>query len=77
MSPANASLLMRGLKTLPMRMERHCANATRLATFLADHPRVEQVWYPGLTASPGHRTAASFLNGFGGVMTFTLPPDLD
>ncbi|ETX06737.1 MAG: hypothetical protein ETSY2_15320, partial [Candidatus Entotheonella gemina] len=77
MSPANASLLMRGIKTLPMRMERHGANAMRLATFLAHHPQAEQVRYPGLTTSPGHRTAASFLHGFGGVMTFKLPHDLD
>lgn len=72
LSPMNAYLLLRGLKTLPMRMERHSANALEVARFLDRHPRVAKVYYPGLTTSPYHATAASFLDSFGGLVGFEL-----
>jgi cystathionine beta-lyase/cystathionine gamma-synthase len=72
LSPMNAYLLLRGLRTLPMRMERHCANAARVAEFLAADPRVREVRYPGLRSSPDHQRASSFLRGFGGLISFRL-----
>lgn len=71
LSPNSAYLLLRGLKTLPLRMERHCANAARAAELLAGHPRVREVNYPGLPSSPD-RERASFLRAFGGLMSFRL-----
>ncbi|RJP27574.1 MAG: aminotransferase class I/II-fold pyridoxal phosphate-dependent enzyme [Candidatus Omnitrophota bacterium] len=70
MAPFNAFLLHQGLKTLPMRMERHCANAKRVAEFLNDHPKIKRVHYPGLPNDPGHAVASKQLNGFGGMLGF-------
>jgi methionine-gamma-lyase len=70
LSPVNAFLVMRGMKTLPLRMERHCRNAQLVAEFLERHPRVRTVLYPGLPSAPGHLKAKSFLKGFGGVVSF-------
>ncbi len=72
LSPNSAYLLLRGLKTLPLRMERHCANAARVAELLAGHPRVREVSYPGLPSSPDGERARSFLRAFGGLMSFRL-----
>jgi methionine-gamma-lyase len=72
LSPTSAYFLLRGLKTLPMRMERHSANALRVAEFLAGHPRVREVNYPGLPSSPEGERARSFLSAFGGLMSFRL-----
>jgi cystathionine gamma-synthase len=72
-----AYLLLRGLKTLAVRMERHNANGLRVASWLEAHPRVRQVWYPGLASHPDHTTAARTMRGFGGVVTFELDTDLD
>jgi methionine-gamma-lyase len=72
LSPHNAYLLQRGLKTLPMRMERHCASALRVAAFLDEHPRVRKVNHPSLASSPDHARAASFLKRFGGLMSLEL-----
>ncbi|RDD61886.1 trans-sulfuration enzyme family protein [Ferruginivarius sediminum] len=77
LSPANAYLLQRGLKTLSMRMERHCANAEAVAAFLAGHPKVRRVNYPGLESAPDHATAASFLPRFGGLLSFELHEQFD
>jgi len=68
MAPMNAFLLHQGLKTLPMRMERHCANAMRVAQFLQTHPMVKKVHYPGLASDPGHATAKKQVRGFGGMI---------
>jgi len=68
MAPMNAFLLHQGLKTLPMRMERHCANAMRIAQFLETHPMVKKVHYPGLASDPGHATAKKQVRGFGGMI---------
>ncbi len=70
MSPMNAWLTSMNLETLPLRMERHSFNGLRLAEFLASHPKVDWVNYPGLKDSPEHARAKKYLSAFGGVMTF-------
>jgi cystathionine gamma-synthase len=72
-----AWLLLRGLKTLALRMERHNANALRLARWLEAQPKVRRVWYPGLESHPDFATARALLRGCGGVVTFELDTDLD
>jgi len=72
-----AWLLLRGLKTLSLRMERHNANALRIAGWLEEHPRVKRVWYPMLASHPDHETARRTLRGGGGVITFELDTDLE
>ncbi|MFQ6110564.1 MAG: trans-sulfuration enzyme family protein [Nitrospinota bacterium] len=71
-SPFNAWLLLRGLKTLPLRMEKHSANAIEVARFLEHHPKVERVFYPGLTSHPQHRLAKGQMDGFGGMVSFEV-----
>jgi cystathionine gamma-lyase len=71
-SPMDAFLVLRGLKTLPVRMERHAANALALASFLEGHPQVERVVYPGLPSHPQHALARRQMPGFGGMLTFVL-----
>ena len=68
--PFDAWLVLRGLKTLAVRMERHCANAAKVATFLGDHAAVDEVIYPGLTDHPQHELAARQMAGFGGMVSF-------
>ncbi len=70
--PMDAWLVLRGTKTLPIRMERHNANAMVLAEFLASHPKVTQVHYPGLTSHPQHALAKKQMRGFGGLISFEL-----
>jgi cystathionine gamma-synthase len=77
LDPHAAYLLLRGLKTLALRMQRHNENGMQLAQWLEAHPRVQQVWYPGLPSHPDHQTAQSQMQGFGGVVTFELDCDLD
>jgi len=71
-SPMDSFLVMRGLKTLHVRMERHQQNAFRIARFLEDHPQVEKVTYPGLPSHPQHALAARQMTGFGGMLTFVV-----
>lgn len=72
-SPFNAFLLLQGLETLSLRVQRHCDNALALAEWLEQHPLVEYVNYPGLTSSPYHTLADQYLtNGYGGVLAFKL-----
>jgi methionine-gamma-lyase len=71
-SPLNAWLLVRGLKTLAVRMERHQENALEIAKYLSLHPKVKHVWYPGLTTHPQHELAKSQMSGFGGIVSFEL-----
>lgn len=71
-SPFNAWLTLRGLKTLGVRMERHCQNALQVAKFLAEHPNVEKVNYPGLPEHPGHQLAKTQMSGFGGIISFEV-----
>jgi cystathionine beta-lyase/cystathionine gamma-synthase len=70
--PFAAWLTLRGLKTLALRMVRHCANAAHLAVRLAAHPAVSQVHWPGLPGHPDHATASAILSGFGGTLAFDL-----
>ncbi len=75
--PHAAYLLIRGLKTLSLRMDRHNANGLGVATWLESHPRVRRVWYPGLPSHPDHLVASRLMKGAGGVVTFELEADLD
>ncbi|ERS41871.1 hypothetical protein HMPREF1287_01194 [Corynebacterium sp. KPL1986] len=68
-SPFDAYLTARGIKTLGVRMDRHCANAQKVAEFLQARPEVKQVRYPGLAEHPGHELAAQQMRGFGGMMS--------
>jgi len=70
-------LALRGLQTLALRMERHCASARVLAEALEAHPKVERVWYPGLASHPDHDIAARLLRGFSGMMAVELEGGLD
>jgi cystathionine gamma-synthase len=70
--PFDAYLTMRGLKTLELRMRRHCDNAAQVAAFLAGHPAVSQVLYPGLAEHPGHAVAARQMRGFGGMVSVRM-----
>jgi cystathionine gamma-synthase len=69
-SPFDSWLVLRSLKTLGVRMDRHSANAARVAEFLLDHPAVSGVLYPGLPTHPGHDVAAKQMAGFGGMVSF-------
>ena len=71
-SPFDAWLTNIGLKTFELRMERHCKNAMAVAEFLMKHPKVEKVYYPGLTDCPGHDLAARQMQGFSGMLSFEL-----
>jgi len=68
--PLDAWLVLRGVKTLAVRMRRHCENARMVAEFLEAHPRVERVLYPGLPSHPGHEIAARQMADFGGMISF-------
>jgi methionine-gamma-lyase len=76
MSPHDAWLIMRGLKTLPIRMERHCSNAQKLAEFLESHEKVSQVYYPGLKSHAGNKFLGNQMKGAGGVIAFEIDSDL-
>ena len=71
-SPLNAWLLVRGLKTLAIRMERHQSNALKVAKYLQFHPKVKTVFYPGLTTHPQHELAKKQMSGFGGMVSFEV-----
>src|SRR5690606_292184 len=70
--PFDAYLTMRGLKTLDLRMQKHCANAALVAEFLDGHPAIETVLYPGLAEHPGHDIAARQMSGFGGMVSVRM-----
>ncbi len=72
MAPFSAWLLLRGLKTLHVRMRQHCENAAKLAQFLANHPKVEHVYYPGLESHPQHEIAKKQMSDFGGMIAFEI-----
>ncbi|MBO9615805.1 MAG: cystathionine gamma-synthase [Dyadobacter sp.] len=73
--PQDCFLVLRGIKTLHIRMQRHCENAGQVAVWLAAHPKVGKVYYPGLPDHPGHELAAKQMRGFGGVVSFELQDD--
>lgn len=70
--PFNSFLVARGIKTLALRMERHCSNAEKMALFLEDHPKVEKVFFPWLESHPQHETARRQMKGPGGMISFEL-----
>jgi cystathionine gamma-synthase len=70
--PFDAWLTLRGVKTLAVRMERHCDNAMRVARMLAGHPAVSEVFYPGLPEHPDHKVAAEQMRAFGGMVSFRV-----
>src|SRR5256885_3734188 len=72
LGPMDSWLVLRGTKTLPIRMERHNANGLAVARFLASHPKVRAVHYPGLPTHPQHDLARTQMNGFGGLIAFEL-----
>jgi len=76
MDPFTSFLALRGVKTLPLRMERHNANALALARWLETEPKAGEVIYPGLPSHPQHAIAARQMNGFGGMISLRLPTDL-
>src|SRR5204862_5414146 len=65
-SPFDCWLILRGMRTLPLRMRAHSGNAMKVAEFLAQHPKVARVHYPGLPSHPGHKIAAGQMSAFGG-----------
>jgi len=73
--PMDCWLVLRGIKTLALRMERHCANARQIAAFLSSHPTVERVHYPGLPGDPGHALAARQMKDYGGMVSFVVRGD--
>ncbi|CUU37044.1 MAG: cystathionine gamma-synthase [Armatimonadetes bacterium] len=70
--PLDCFLVLRGIKTLALRMRQHCENAQRIAEYLAQHPEVERVLYPGLPTHPGHALAKRQMDGFGGMVSLVL-----
>ena len=75
--PFDSWLVLRGLKTLSVRMREHCANARRVAEFLDAHPAVRRVYYPGLPGHPGHELAAQQMRDFGGMVSFEVDGSLE
>jgi cystathionine gamma-lyase len=75
--PHECFLVLRGTKTLPVRMDRHCENARALAEWLEDHDDVDRVYYPGLDSHPDHDLAASQMDDFGGMVSFEMDASLE
>ncbi|RRJ32061.1 cystathionine gamma-synthase [Halocatena pleomorpha] len=76
-NPFGCFLVLRGVKTLPIRMERHCENAHTLATWLENRPEVQYVYYPGLESHPTYETAAKQMDDYGGMLSFELDATLE
>tara|TARA_R110000868_G_C10727813_1_gene751333 strand:- start:230 stop:931 length:702 start_codon:yes stop_codon:yes gene_type:complete len=68
--PMDSFLVLRGIKTLHVRMQRHCENGEAIAHFLAKHPKIEKVYWPGFSTHPNHKVAKEQMNGFGGMLSF-------
>ncbi len=77
LSPFDAWQIMQGMKTLGVRMERHCENAMKVAKFLKNHPKVEKVYYPGLEDHPTHEIAKKQMRGYGGMMSVDIKGGID
>lgn len=71
-APMDSFLVLRGIKTLHLRMQRHCENGEKVAQFLVNHPKVDKVYWPGLENHPNHHVAKEQMRGFGGMISFTL-----
>ena len=72
LGPMDSFLVLRGIKTLHLRVQRHCENGEKVAAYLDNHPLVERVYYPGLASHPFHEIAKKQMTGFGGMVTFTF-----
>ena len=72
LGPQEAFLILRGLKTLEIRMQKHCENAKKVAEYLASNPKVDKVYYPGLASHPGHDVAAKQMSDFGAMVSFEV-----
>jgi cystathionine beta-lyase/cystathionine gamma-synthase len=72
LGPMDCFLVLRGIKTLHLRVQRHCENGQKVAEYLDNHPLVERVYYPGLASHPFHEIAKKQMSGFGGMVTFTF-----
>ena len=72
LGPMDSFLVLRGIKTLHLRVQRHCENGEKVAEYLDNHPLVERVYYPGLASHPFHEIAKKQMSGFGGMVTFTF-----
>jgi cystathionine beta-lyase/cystathionine gamma-synthase len=73
--PQDSFLMLRGMKTLAVRMERHCQNGMKVAQYLESHPKVARVYYPGLASHPQHAVASRQMRGFGGMVSFYTKAD--
>jgi cystathionine gamma-lyase len=73
--PQDCFLILRGIKTLHLRMQRHCENAKKVADYLAAHPKIETVYYPGLPTHPSHAVAKAQMRDFGGIVSFVMKGD--
>lgn len=71
-APMDSFLVLRGIKTLHLRMQRHCENGAEIAAFLSKHPKVDKVYWPGFEDHPNHAIAKEQMDGFGGMISFTL-----
>lgn len=70
--PMDSFLVLRGIKTLHLRMQRHCENGEKIARYLAEHPRVDKVYWPGFESHPNHEIAKTQMRGFGGMISFSF-----
>lgn len=75
--PHSSYLIIRGLKTFPLRMQRQNESALAIAEFLDKHPKIDKVWYPGIKSHPDHEIAKKYMRGFGGVVSFQIKGDLE
>jgi cystathionine beta-lyase len=71
-APMDSFLVLRGIKTLHLRMQRHCENGEKIARFLVEHPAIDKVYWPGFETHPNHHVAKAQMRGFGGMISFTL-----
>jgi cystathionine beta-lyase len=71
-APMDSFLVLRGIKTLHLRMQRHCENGEKIAHFLKTHPKIDKVYWPGFESHPNHDVAKKQMRGFGGMISFTL-----
>src|SRR5690606_9887202 len=72
LGPMDSFLVLRGIKTLHIRVQRHCENGQKVAEFLSNHDKIKTVFYPGLPSHPFHEIAKKQMSGFGGMVSFTL-----
>jgi len=71
-APMDSFLVLRGIKTLHLRMQRHCENGEKIAHYLKNHPKIDKVYWPGFESHPNHEVAKKQMRGFGGMISFTL-----